>query len=225
MAPGQYYVVLRTNILDSFPESNLTNNLSASLTQTSVDAPTLTPGVPATGSLAGGQSAYYKVNATAGQTFQLALSTTASADFNELYVSYGTMPTRSKYDFRYQSPGANQQILIPNAQQGSYYILAYASSVGGASEPYSLVANVIPFGLLSVDQATIGNSGASTLEIRGSKLDTATSFTLTGPGGATIAGTNPLIVDSTDVFVTFNARAPPRWAPTPSPPGMPAMTS
>ena len=67
------------------------------------------------------------------------------------------------------------------------------------------MANVVPFSLLSVDQPAIGNTGPATLELRGSKLDSATSFTLTGPGGATITGSNPLTVDSTDVFVTFNA--------------------
>ena len=49
--PGSYYVILRTNILDTIPETTLANNLSASLTQTSTRRAALTLGVPATGTL------------------------------------------------------------------------------------------------------------------------------------------------------------------------------
>ncbi len=204
VTPGSYYVILRTNILDTLPESTLTNNLSASLTQTAIDAPELTLGTTIDGTLDQGQYAYYKVEVSFDQTLSVLLSTTATSADNELYVSFGTMPTRSQYDFRFEVPGADQQILVPTTQQGSYYILAYASSLGGGAEPFSLTANLVPFSLLSIDQSAIGNSGNATIDIRGSMLDTATSFVLMGPNGTAIAGQNPLEVNSTNVYETFD---------------------
>ena len=102
VAPGSYYVILRTNIRDTIPETTLSNNLSASLTQTSIDATALTLGHAGTAQLNEGQSAYYKVTVTAGQTLQVSLTNQPSAAYNELYVSFGTMPTRSQIRFPLQ---------------------------------------------------------------------------------------------------------------------------
>ena len=122
VAPGSYYVILRTNILNSFPELTQSNNLSASLTQTSIDVPALTLGTPTAGTLAQGQSAYYKVVVPAGETLQFALDSQTTTASNELYVSYGTLPTRSEYDFRYSQPlEPNQQVTVPTTEAGTYY--------------------------------------------------------------------------------------------------------
>src|SRR5262249_46327444 len=94
---GSYYVIVRSNILATFPEPTLDNNLSASLTQTAIDVPALTLGTPTSGTLSTGQSAYYKVTVGVGQTLQFVLAGQGAAA-NELYVSYGTMPTRGQYD-------------------------------------------------------------------------------------------------------------------------------
>ena len=74
VAPGTYYVILRTNVTDSVPETTLSNNLSASLTQTSIAVPALTLGTPATGTLSYLQSAYYEVVVAAGQTLEISFS-------------------------------------------------------------------------------------------------------------------------------------------------------
>jgi hypothetical protein len=57
--PGNYYVILRSNILDSLPETTLSNNLSASLTQASIVPPELPFGTSTSGTLATGASYYY----------------------------------------------------------------------------------------------------------------------------------------------------------------------
>ncbi len=78
VVPGSYYVILRSNILDSFPELTLSNNLSASLTTTSIDALNLVLGDTATGDFAKGQSYYYTVDVAAGQTLQVNLNSSES---------------------------------------------------------------------------------------------------------------------------------------------------
>jgi hypothetical protein len=220
VAPGSYYVILRTNILNSYPEVTQSNNLSASLTQTAIDAPALTLGTPATGTLNQGQAAFYKVVVDANQTLQVSFTSQTTTAANELYLSFGTMPTRAKYDYRYSQPlQADQQITIPATQAGSYYILAYGYSVpavpqegGGNSGPvesYTLRASLVPFSIQAVTPGQVGNTGASTLQIDGAKFDRSTTFQLIDPSGNVIQDSAVFLQDASTAFATFDLTGKP----------------
>ncbi len=209
MAPGAYYVLVRTNVLDNLPESTTANNLGASATTVAIDAqPLATPtnGTPTsvTGNLTTGQSDYYKVVMTAGQTLRLNFTTSTVNSLDELYVSQGTMPTRGQYDYRFPSAGPNQQITVPLTQAGAYYILAY----GGAGQPsggesYTLTASLVPFSIQTVAPATVG-AGQATVEIDGAQFNSNTIFQLLVPGGTPITAQAVQLQDSTVAFATFN---------------------
>ncbi len=204
VAPGSYYVILRTNILDSFPEQNLSNNVSASLTQTAIDAPALTLGTPTNGTLNQSQAAYYKVVVGAGQTLQVTLTGQDATAGNELYVSYGTMPTRSQYDYRYSQPfEADQQITVPTTQAGAYYVLVYGNTVPTAPESYSIEAAIIPFSIQAVTPTQAG-TGPVTLQISGAQFDFGTSFQLRNADGTTVDAARTLLQDSATAFATFD---------------------
>ena len=208
VAPGTYNVILRTNVLNELNESTLGDNLSASVTGSKIDAQALALGAPATFSAAAGQSAYYKVTVPAGQTLQLALKAdqadVATAS-NELYVSYGTVPSRLSADYKYSQPfNANQSIAIPTTQAGTYYVLVYADSVANATESLTLTASDVPFSLQSVSPASASNAGTTTFQINGALFDRSTTFSLLAPGGATIAATATNIQDASTAFVSFN---------------------
>ena len=202
VTPGSYYVILRTNILNTLPESTLGNNESASLTASSITAPTLTLGTPIDGTLAIGQAAYYGVDVAAGQTLQISFNTATSTAFNELYVSFGTMPTRTSHEFAFPSAGADQQITVPTTQAGLYYILAYGSSVPSPGESYTITASLVPFSITGVSPTQVG-TGQATIEITGSKFDSGTTFELLGPAG-TVDEQSADLQDSSTAFVTFN---------------------
>jgi hypothetical protein len=217
VAPGQYYVILRSNITDAIPETTLADNLSASLTQTSLSVPALTLGTPARGSLATGDSAYYQVTVAAGQTLQVSLTDPLSSDANELYLAFGSMPTRSQYDYRYNQPfQANQTITVPATQAGTYYLLAYNGS-GSGTASYSLEAAYVPFAVTAVEPGTVGNAGNATIEIEGGQFDRATTFQLVGPGNTIIHAAATTIQDSATAYATFDlqgaATVPITWSP------------
>jgi hypothetical protein len=204
VAPGSYYVILRSNILATFPEPTLANNVSASLTQTAIDAPALTLGTPKSGTLGQAQSAYYKVVVGAGQTLQVTLTGQNAAASNELYVSYGTMPTRSQYGFRYHDPfDANQQITVPSTQAGAYYILVYGSHVPSPPETYTIEASLIPFSIQTVAPSTAG-TGPVTLTISGAQFNFGTTFELKNSAGAVIDASRTLWQDSATAYATFD---------------------
>lgn len=203
VAPGQYYVILRSNILDTIPETTLANNLSASLTQTSIAVPALTFGTPTTGTLGGGQSAFYEVTVGAGQTLEISFDSQSAASLNELYVSFNGMPTRGNAQYSFSALAADQLITIPATQAGTYYILAYGNDVPNSPENYSITAAIVPFAVQAVAPGTVG-TGSDTIEINGSKFDNNTTFQVLGPGNTVVDDTAVYLQDSTTAFVTFN---------------------
>ena len=145
--------------------------------------------MPQDGTLDEGQAAYYKVEVTAGQTLQFTLNSQTATASDELYVSYGTMPTRAQYDFRYGQPfEADQKITIPTTQAGTYYILAYADSVPGTTENYDLTAALVPFSIQTVTPGLVG-AGPVTLQVSGARFTSGTTFQLQLSGGAAIDAT------------------------------------
>jgi len=71
LAPGQYHVIIRSDIRNNLPESNEGNNIGVSLDRAEVDAPVLRLGVAASGTLRVGGSVYYKIDVPAGETLRL----------------------------------------------------------------------------------------------------------------------------------------------------------
>ena len=202
--PGSYYVIVRTNILDTIPETTLSNNLSASLTQTSISVPALTLGVASPGTLGDQQSAFYQVTVGAGQTLEINFTSSEADSLNELYVSYGSMPSRGSADYSFTALGADQEITVPATQAGVYYILAYGNDVPSSPETYSITAALVPFAVQAVVPAQVGNAGDSTLEIQGAQFDRDTSFELVGPGGQIVPATAVDVTDAATAYVTFD---------------------
>ena len=65
-------MIVRTNILNTIPESTLSNNLSASLDRTAIDAPALTLGSATSGTLSSGSIGLLQSDGGgAGQTLQV----------------------------------------------------------------------------------------------------------------------------------------------------------
>jgi len=205
VTPGNYHVIIRSDIFNNVPESNEANNLWASLDDVSVDAAVLAvDGAAATGTLANGQAAYYKFTVGAGETLRLRLDSASDTASNELYVRRGTMPTRGQFDFAHSDAFApDQEVIIPTTEAATYYVLAYGASVGGAPA-YSLSAQTIPFSIRSVEAAEVGNAGPATLEIHGARFTADTLFELLGPDGTVRRASRVILENSSLAYATFS---------------------
>ncbi|MDH7498796.1 MAG: CARDB domain-containing protein, partial [candidate division NC10 bacterium] len=104
ITPGDYHVIIRSDIRNHVRESNEGNNIGASLDQVSIDLQALALGTPATGTLGQGQSAHYRVDVEAGETLIVSLDSLSADASNELYLRYGEMPTRAEFDFAFSVP-------------------------------------------------------------------------------------------------------------------------
>jgi RHS repeat-associated protein len=202
LTPGSYYVIVRSNILDTLPEVTLSNNLSASVTEASIDAQPLPLNQPTTATLQKGQSAFYKVDVAAGQTLRIALQGDPAFK-NQLFLRYGTMPTAGQYDYRYQTAGPSQQITVPTTQAGTYYILVSGTSASVSTENYTLSAALVPFSINGVQAGTVG-AGPATIEIDGAKFDNGTTFQLLGPSHTVVQAQQVTLQDASTAFVKFD---------------------
>jgi uncharacterized repeat protein (TIGR01451 family) len=204
--PGTYYVIVRTDVRNRVREIDDTNNANATNAPMRVDVTELTLGVPHNSTLQAGQERFYKTNAPANETLLYTLDAQQNDSSTELFVRQGAMPSRSAYDFLFNRPGeADQEIIVPNSQVGSYYTLVEGNYVPQGNTPFTLLAQVLPAGIRSVSLAQTGDSGESTVEIRGAKLSGATSVSLQRNGAVIQA--NSFFVNS-DAYI--NARFPVR---------------
>ncbi|MDH6084190.1 CARDB domain-containing protein, partial [Umezakia ovalisporum] len=201
---GDYHVIVRTDIRNQIPEVNESNNIGVSGEQIAIDVEALTLGVGDTGNLSQGQSVYYRFEAIAGQAISLKLDSSDNQSFNELYVRYGSIPTRGQFDLTTVQPfNADPEIIIPIEATGTYYVLAYGDQAA-ASPSYEIVAQDIPFSITGVNTNTIGNFGEATLQIRGAKFAEGTTFQLRGADGSLITAENVYLENSTLAYVTFD---------------------
>jgi RHS repeat-associated protein len=204
VVPGEYHVIVRSDILDRIPEPDETNNLLVSDDTIAIDAQALELGQSVNGSLATGQYAYYRVEVPAGETLRLQLDGAAESANNELYVRYGDMPSRSEFDYSFPNAFApDQEILIPNTQGGTYYVLAYGDQVpeGGA---YSLTADTLEFSLLGLSRDSGSNKGQVTLTLTGAEFSNQTTAKLVGPDGTEIKASKVTWKDETQLWATFD---------------------
>lgn len=209
VTPGQYYAIVRADIRNNIPESNESNNTTASTETLLAEVEALTLGVPVSGTLGSGQGRYYRVTVSEGETLQITLDSASTTAANELYVRYGEAPSRGSFDFGFREAiAADQEVIVPTTQPGVYYILLYGASIPDGAPAYTLVAKVAEFALRSLDITDGGQGGPVTLKISGTKFTPETQPMLR-QSGQTLAAEQVYYEDSTTLYATFDLTTAP----------------
>lgn len=205
---GAYYIVANTDILNNIAETNDNNNIGISTQKVMVTVPELPIGLPVTDTLPDEQNLYYRIevpDTLLGETLLLSLSAQQVNSVNELYLSFGEIPTRSNHDFSFSDPfTADQEIVVPELDTGTYYLLVYGSTDGGNSEQeVELHAQIINFSIREIMADQGGNTGNVTVKLEGAKFTPDMAVRLEGAGLDTIVANYLSFVNSAKVFVTF----------------------
>ena len=67
------------------------------------------------------------------------LKDSTSTDINQVYAKLGSPPTPGDYTYEFaDGVAANQQLLVPSAAPGTWYILVYSVSVPSASHVHAV---------------------------------------------------------------------------------------
>ncbi len=138
-------------------------------------------------------------------TLLVTLKGDSLAGFNELYIKYGSMPSRTVHDFAFSNAlSANQEITIPTLTKGTYYVLVHGATANGTSQPITLLAKPINFGIHSIAAKEGGNTGVVTVKITGARFEEGMQVSLTSPSGTALVAHAVKLVNSTALFASFN---------------------
>jgi Ca2+-binding RTX toxin-like protein len=205
VVPGDYRVIVRSDVRDGVPDTNPANDTVASTNTTNIDFATLSVGGGAlNGSLAQGQAVYYKFQGTAGKAVRLKLDSVDNAGANGLYVKYGNVPTRGQFDRTDTNPfNPDPDIIVPIGQDGTYYVMAYGNSVSGAPN-YTITATEVPFSISNVETKILGNVGKASIKVEGALFEEGTTFQLIDSAGNVVNQLSDKFKDSTVDFATFD---------------------
>ncbi len=187
------------------PDVNRANNVAASTSPINVALPDAPLGQTVSGTIADGQDIYYQVTVPAGDDLAINASY-ASLQGGELYVGYQTVPTSSTYLASSVSPTqTTQQVVIPDTQAGTYYVLLQGDTGSTGGQPFTLTTASLPLQVTGVSPAQAGNSGTTTLTIQGAEFTAGATVSLVPHGGgSSIVASAVTFQGSTTLFAQFD---------------------
>ncbi|WP_231607038.1 cadherin-like domain-containing protein [Crocosphaera watsonii] len=204
LVSGDYHVIVRSDIRNNLPEIDEDNNLAASVDQFNLDVEQLLLDTPTTGTLGEDQAVYYRVDVEAGETLLVEFDSESVNGANELYVSYGEIPTRSQFDYSFNNAlSPDQEIVIPSTQSGTYFVMAYGDGVNG-DPSYQLEAQTLEFSLRELSRDNGSNLGQVTLTLNGAKLTLDAHAILIAEDGTEIDATQVVWKNEAEIWATFD---------------------
>ena len=213
---GNYYLIVRTNSTHSIAESDYNNNQTITNSASSVTFQTLCLG----SSVIINTSGLYKIplhSGLSGKTIGLYLSSPENTSAG-LYASYESVPSTARYDRSASDiESSEQELLIPDIQEGNYYILAQDNAAVSRSlnefviedeEDLSetimtLSAHEVKFGATTLGITEGGTNGWISTDIHGALLDSIMDFRLVREGEM-IPAESITFYDQTSSKATFN---------------------
>ncbi len=186
MKAGSYQGILRANSLADVAEASLANNEAVG-GPIQIDAKALTLGVPDTADMNLGDFRYYKVDVAAGLDLLITLKSNKPSGINEVWVAFGRTPIAADFDFKnLQNVGTHQQVLVPNTQAGTYYILAQTQTPFASNQEIEILAEALPFSILSITPDRVGQ-GKVTTRLAGAGFQAGVGIELRDSMGTTLA--------------------------------------
>ncbi len=211
VSPGNYHVIVRTNIYDTVYEGAFeANDTTASAGTIAVTVPALTIGAPLATTLLPGQQLLYQVDVPEGQTLRVTLAADNDLSVNTLYIRYGQAPTTSAFDAT--SAGglaANLTALIPSTRPGTYYVLVQGYSGPSAGTGVTLLAEELPLVITNVATDVGGTGQYVTTTITGAQFSPEATLKLVDPDIDEVSPVSYQVVNSTEIIATFDLTSAP----------------
>lgn len=202
MLPGDYHVIVRSDVRNAIPEPDETDNAGAE-GPVALDIEELALGQSVGATLNAGGSIWYRMTAAEGETLRLSVDRAAAEGATEIYVARGRPPTAADHDAASRVPFEPDATLIvpPLAGEGQVYI--WIRSTSGAGGAATISSEILPFAVLEADAAEISDAGRSTLRISGARFEEGMRFALRAADGVEVFAESVLTTDSLTAYATF----------------------
>ena len=217
--PGDYRVIVRTDIFDDVVEGeNNRNNAGFSADTMAVTVPLLRLDVPLDDQLAQGVSRLYQLDVDPGETIRIDLDSLDDVGSQELFVAHERLPKPFDFDAAYEGYlRPDQSLVIPETVGGRYFVLARAGVRVSVDDqetdlslrreyPIQLNATRVPFGITDVTPDSGGDDRYVTVQIRGAEFPEQAAVRLVRPELAEFAPVSISRVDATELIAVFDLR-------------------
>ncbi|MBO2525739.1 MAG: hypothetical protein CW341_08590 [Bacteroidetes bacterium] len=175
LAIGEYYLIVKTDVNNSFNEVNDDNNSICSTLPFEVTVRQLPFNTDVLDTLVNNEVSDYMltVGENTHQTVRIHLHSEDSlaGAYNQLYASHNRIGDNLNYN--YSTIGqytANPELYIPFTLDGYYGVNVYGYSPAREAQPTVLRADILPFTLMSVDANHGSNTSEVTVELTGSRF-------------------------------------------------------
>ncbi len=208
VAEGAYHLLLSVDDKWEVLERHQLNNEFAVATDLLV--PRLTDAVPLVATFSqDGDQHYFRIDLPSTQNILIKLNDSDDLGVNQVYVRLGELPTRGSYDYRASVPGtADQQILIPAAPPGTWYILAYGDCVPGDGD-FAIEAALSLMEITSVVPDRQSNTAGAVLTISGAGFYGETTVEMVADDETAYAADTVEIDSFTQITASFAAGSAP----------------
>ncbi len=201
---GSYYVIVRTDAQNRIRESNEANNVTSSVSTTTLSVTQLTLNTPLNTTLGKGAQLFFKYVTDPAETLVFTLDTNLPQRSNEVLTKFDTMVSRANYDFQSSRPGeGDQENVIESTQEGNYYSMVRTDQIpesfngnfekspdkpttqsGTGVQPQNIIveAKILPFSIRKVSPEVLGNAGYATIVVEGAKFLPGATMKLVKPG-------------------------------------------
>jgi YD repeat-containing protein len=155
-----------------------------------------------------GQAQLFRINVTNSGPLLVLLNNGGSGNHAELYLKFGSPPTRGDYDYRSTDPGAIQQILSTFAASGTWYVLVYGDYIPtpGAFTIQASSGSVFLSGITPDHHA---NNATLTMTITGAGFGGSPNVQLVATNGTTYPASTVDVDSFTQLTVTFASNTVP----------------
>lgn len=211
LLPDEFHVLVQADRRRQVTnDSDRSNNLTISPNTLNVTARPLTLGTSVIGQFsAPNQLHYYQIDVPVGGTVILQLGTHSFGGGTiALYASRDRLPSTFDFDYAGRIPGRMTQVIrIPQVlTAGRYYLLAHSESGSAAISDYTISATQLTGLQLDFVDGPYGNTGLSTIEMRGANFTPTTVISV----GFQSGGGTPLVPVAVDyrnpslMYATFD---------------------
>ena len=136
-----------------------------------------------------GDRQYFSIEVPPGGNLQVLLDVLDDTGVYEVYLRHGALPSAGEYDYRFSNAGeADQEVFVPNATPGTWYVLVYVDSVGDLGE-YTIQTK-FSTGLMvrGIAPDKSGNSVSASIAIDGTGFEPSAQVSL-------VRGASEIIAD------------------------------
>lgn len=209
---GSYNLFVTTDLTNTIPETNETNNTAMVSTLVYVKVKELRLNELEQNML-GGYPRYYKLiipDSLNGATISVKLVTEDSLTrINQMFIAKGYVPDAAHFDYTYPTANyGNQDLIMAYTTAGTYYISFRCINPGYPAQNITLKARKLPFEISSIQSATGGNIGNVTVKINGSLFTEGMTARL-NKSGTEITASKIYYTNTTLVYATFNLHGKP----------------